>query len=353
MSVRLLSSDSWISTERRAVSVYAWLLTARTSSPMRDALRETSSRSWRIIVRRESQAIASATTSVLQPVASFASSAGVTPRSTSAAASSGEDGTSCASSQLMSESSRSARSITSSFAVISVSASVVAPTRARKRSSSSVQAWLATWRRMGSTCAILSRSWSTERPIAIAGLFNSCASPAARTPRVAIRSRSMAPPSSLRVPSAASPISALGEEAMGELDGDRALADRRRDALHRLVAHVTGAEDAGHARLQEIRIAAQVPAANLATFDRQIGAGENEAVLVALENARHPVGTRLGADEREERCRLELPLLAATGDRDGTQAVVAVGRRDAGARHHREVRRRLDLIDEVLGHARA
>ena len=50
-----------------------------------------------------------------------------------------------------------------------------------------------------------------------------------------------------------------GEELVEELDGDGALADRRRDALHRAVADVAGGEHPRHARLEEERAAIERP----------------------------------------------------------------------------------------------
>ena len=43
--------------------------------------------------------------------------------------------------------------------------------------------------------------------------------------------------------------------AVDEVDRDRPFADRGRDALDRLVPHVTRREDAGDARFEQIRLA--------------------------------------------------------------------------------------------------
>src|SRR5919198_189678 len=155
-----------------------------------------------------------------------------------------------------------------------------------------------------------SRRRSTDRAMAIAGFFNSCASPAASLPSVARRSRCVVSDSPSRVSRAGSPMSALGEKPVGELDGDGSLADGGRDPLHRLMPHVAGAEDAGDVRLEQVRIAVERPAARPTVLLLEIGASENEAVLVPLNNSGDPIRARLGADEREERRHLHLALLA-------------------------------------------
>src|SRR5947209_15655554 len=49
----------------------------------------------------------------------------------------------------------------------------------------------------------------------------------------------------------------LGEVLVNERDRHAALAHGRGDALDRAVTHITGGEDAGRARLEQIRIALQ------------------------------------------------------------------------------------------------
>src|SRR5947209_1333636 len=138
---------------------------------------------------------------------------------------------------------------------------------------------------------------------------------------------------------------------MGELHGNRALADSGGDALHRLIADVTRAEDAGNVRLEEERIAREGPAARLAVFLLEIRTGENEPMLVALHDLGNPVGPRLGTDEDEERRGLELALLATTSDGDGMEPFIAVDGGDPRSGEDGDIGRPVHLIDEILRHA--
>src|SRR6185437_1580692 len=51
----------------------------------------------------------------------------------------------------------------------------------------------------------------------------------------------------------------LPEVLMHEGDRHAALADCGGNPLHRTVTHVTTGEDAGHARLQQVRVAVELP----------------------------------------------------------------------------------------------
>ena len=66
------------------------------------------------------------------------------------------------------------------------------------------------------------------------------------------------------------------KQAVDELDRDRALADGRRDPLHRAVAGVPDRQHARHARLEAERRARERPA-----VPRHVRAGEEEALGVA------------------------------------------------------------------------
>src|SRR2546430_13516954 len=119
------------------------------------------------------------------------------------------------------------------------------------------------------------------------------------------------------------------------------------------MANVPCAEHAGKIRLEEIWIASQRPAARTAVLLLEIGPGQYEAVLVPLHGARHPVSPRRGTDEREEGRGIHVALLVVAGERHGAQALIAVHCGDARASEHGDIRRGLDLIDEVLRHALA
>src|SRR5438309_4217881 len=126
---------------------------------------------------------------------------------------------------------------------------------------------------------MFSRSASTERPMAIAGLFNSWESPAAREPSVVSRSRCVSSISTERPSSAGSPMSTVGKEAMRELYGDGAFPDGGRDTFHGQMPDVARTEDAGNVRLEKVRVAGERPSARPSVLLREAGSGEDEAIL--------------------------------------------------------------------------
>ena len=142
--------------------------------------------------------------------------------------------------------------------------------------------------------------------------------------------------------------------AVGESHGHRALADGRGDPLDRVGAYVAGDEHAGDAGLQRPRVAVQRPAARPLPVDEQVGAGEQEAALVALERAGQPVGARLRADEDERVAGVD-PL----GRRRSARAAASAprgGRRRAPRRPRCTSRTDTlsiasQLLDEVVRHA--
>ena len=124
------------------------------------------------------------------------------------------------------------------------------------------------------------------------------------------------------------------EVGVDELHGHRALADRGRAALSRAGADVAGGEDAGQARLEQV-------------VGARVGAGEDEAVLVARDRVAEPLGARQRAEEEEqERERQAL----AVCQRDRLElAVVAVQRGDLAAVAHGDAVA-LELAHEVVRH---
>ena len=96
------------------------------------------------------------------------------------------------------------------------------------------------------------------------------------------------------------PASQFSQILVNELDGNRAFADRRRDPLDRAMAHIPGDEDARHAGFEQEGHPVELPAFRRLAVADQIVAGEDEAVLVALDDAFQPVGVRLRADEDEQ-----------------------------------------------------
>jgi len=86
---------------------------------------------------------------------------------------------------------------------------------------------------------------------------------------------------------------------MHEGDGHAAVADRRGDALDRAGADVAAGEDPGHARLEQVRVALERPAARRA----HVGAREDVAALVQRDSVGKPAGVGVCADEDEEPAR--------------------------------------------------
>ena len=88
--------------------------------------------------------------------------------------------------------------------------------------------------------------------------------------------------------------------AVHEVDRHRALADGRRDPLHRVEPHVAGREHPGHAGLQRERRTRQRPRGCAWAGPSRSWPGDDEALVVADDVRAEPVGARRGADEDEQ-----------------------------------------------------
>src|SRR5262249_40502996 len=113
----------------------------------------------------------------------------------------------------------------------------------------------------------------------------------------------------------------LAQILVHERDRHASLADRGCNTFHRAEADITAGEDAGHARLEEVRVALQRPSpARLG-----IGAGEDVAVVVESDLRRQPPRFRVGADHDEERIRAAILRLAAAAvaNLDGLERLLA------------------------------
>src|SRR4051794_29472286 len=128
-------------------------------------------------------------------------------------------------------------------------------------------------------------------------------------------------------------------------DRHRPLADRAGDALDRACAHVAGDEHAGHGGLEHVRIALEREARGLGVRSR-----EDEAALVAADDALEPVRARRGPDEHEHRVDVLVVLAVVVADPQRAQVVVAFGRDRLRVRAHVDVRDRRDLLDQVVRH---
>src|SRR3954453_5740241 len=123
---------------------------------------------------------------------------------------------------------------------------------------------------------------------AIDGGLRSWRSPPARTQRLVSRSRPLAARLQRR------------QVLMNKLYRHRAFAHGGGHALDGAVAHVAGHEDAGDAAFEPVGGALEAPAGRVLAVLDQIGTGQDEAALVALQRARYPFGARLGADEDQQ-----------------------------------------------------
>ena len=73
---------------------------------------------------------------------------------------------------------------------------------------------------------------------------------------------------------------------MDELHGHRSFADSGSHAFHRTVPHIAHGKKAGNIGLQQERIAVERPALGALAVPYQVGAGEDESALVALDDIR-------------------------------------------------------------------
>ncbi len=92
---------------------------------------------------------------------------------------------------------------------------------------------------------------------------------------------------------------------MDEVDGHCPLADAGGNTLDGAVPHISCGEDTGDTGLQEERFAVKRPALWRLSLVHQVGAAENEALLIALHYALQPICMRLHANENEQRGRRE------------------------------------------------
>src|SRR6478609_5691453 len=87
----------------------------------------------------------------------------------------------------------------------------------------------------------------------------------------------------------------LPEVLVHEGDGHAPFPHRGCDTLHRTEPHVAAREHAGHARLEQVRIAIELPPSRIAN----VGAGEDVAATIECDLRRQPRRLRVGADEDE------------------------------------------------------
>jgi hypothetical protein len=81
---------------------------------------------------------------------------------------------------------------------------------------------------------------------------------------------------------------------MDEGDGNRSLADRRRDSFDVATSHVADSKDTGQARFEEMRRPGQRPVRGRQIVARQVGPGLDESLGIERNTAIEPDRVRYG-----------------------------------------------------------
>ena len=112
--------------------------------------------------------------------------------------------------------------------------------------------------------------------------------------------------------------------------------------------HVADRKDIGNTGLEGHRKALERPAGGT----RRPWAADHVAVVIALDRLGKPGGVRAGADEDEQRRRLDPGLLSTLDvpEEKPLQVAIPGGLHDLALKAHLDVLRRLDLAAEVVGH---
>ena len=120
---------------------------------------------------------------------------------------------------------------------------------------------------------------------------------------------------------------------MHQGDRHRALADGGGDPLHRVGAYVAGDEDAGDAGLQAPTARARASTRGALAVEDEVGPGEQEAAIVALQDPCSQSVLGCGPDEDEQMAGLDPLGLAGRHMAQGQrlEVVVAVDLVDDGA----------------------
>src|SRR6185437_3566464 len=144
------------------------------------------------------------------------------------------------------------------------------------------------------------------------------------------------------------PLLRLAQVLVHEGDRHAALADGRRHALDGPEADVAAGEDAGDARLEQVRVALELPAVGA----RQLRAGEHVPAPVAGDLRRQPARLGVGADQDEEAARLERGLVAGlrVADDDRLELSLALHPDDLAVGAHLDVRPGRELVEQVPRH---
>jgi hypothetical protein len=138
---------------------------------------------------------------------------------------------------------------------------------------------------------------------------------------------------------------------VGEPHRGRAVTNGRGDPLDRTVPGVAGREHPRHGRLERERGAVERPARRIRVVPHDVAAGQDVAAL-DLNRPGQPARPRLAADQHEQRGGRDLPgpVVPPVIQRERLEVLTAVAVGDLGVQAHRDVRRGLDLPDQVGRH---
>jgi hypothetical protein len=138
------------------------------------------------------------------------------------------------------------------------------------------------------------------------------------------------------------------EQAVEELNCDRALPSGRRDALHGPCSNVAGRKHPRHARLEQKRTAIKRPRVVVA----KIGSREDETPRIRIDLRWQPLGVRARSDHEEEPIGVDglLASFRAVTKHQVLEPSVAPAVDDVGPEADPQIWRRLHLADQVVRH---
>src|SRR5260370_3579273 len=116
--------------------------------------------------------------------------------------------------------------------------------------------------------------------------------------------------------------------------------------------HVADREKTGNVGLEQEGVSVECPPLRPSAISYQVGARQDKTALVALNDARQPVGSRQRPDKYEHPTRRHSFYFIGirTKERDLFQMGLTVDFGDARMRPNLDVGRLLDLIDQILRH---
>src|ERR1700678_2040293 len=139
---------------------------------------------------------------------------------------------------------------------------------------------------------------------------------------------------------------------MDELNGDRSFTDAGSHPLYRAMPHIAHRKQSGKICFEQIRIPAERPSLRPLAILYQIRAGQDESMLVSLNDVSEPVGSRRSSDKNKHRTRRHAFGLVTVRTKKGDflKMRFAVRFRDTGVCPYLNIGTFLDLVNEVLRH---